>query len=112
MKSTGCLYWIYKLYERFCKKHRKSKNLKREKEKHNKLNLFILGPPQCCLFLLKIRLLLYINIVLNIIKQASIFFLFIICQEILYQLNKIKFEDDENKKKLSRSEKDSKLNIK
>lgn len=124
MKSFGGLYCIYKFYERFCNNITEIANkLKGKKEKNEKLNLFILGSPQSCLFLftfyyiLKLIIvfiknpitLIYINIIINIVKEASIIFLFIICQVILYQLYKIKVEDDQSKKKFSQTEENSKL---
>ena len=109
LQSFYLLYFIYKGYEHYKEKIVKIvNNLKGKDEKNDKLNQFILGSPQSCFFLfsfyyiIKIILvfinnpifLIYANILLNIVKEASKYFVFFICIVILYQLNKMKFEDE------------------
>ena len=124
MQSLYFLNLIYKWYNYFCKTIIEIvKNFKGKTEKKDKLNLFILGSPQSCLFLFSFYFILklisvffkdpikliYINIILNIIKETSKYFLFFVCQVIVYQTNKIKLEDDEEKKKFSQSEENNSL---
>ena len=118
------LYCISKLYE-----YSKKKivvivnNLKKKEKKDDKLNQFILGSPQSCFllfsfyYLLKIVLifiknpivLIYVNILINIVKEASKYFAFFICLIITYQFNKIKLEK-EKKNNNTQSDEGIKLN--
>ena len=122
LQSIYTLHCIYKLSEFFKDKVVDIVNiLKGNNNKLEKLNLFILGSPQSCYFLfyfyyiLKIIFIfiknpifvIYANILLNIVKEASKYFSFFICIAIIYQMNKIKLEDEQKK---SNSEEVIKLN--
>ena len=114
LQSIFTLYCIYKLSEMFKDKVVNIvNNLKDKDDKLDKLNLFILGSPRSCYFLfyfyhiLKMIFIfiknpifvIYANILLNIVKEASKHFSFFICIAILYQLNKIRIKlEDEQKK--------------
>ena len=114
LQSIFTLHCIYKISETFKDKAVNIVNiLKGNDDKPDKLNLFILGSPQSCYslfyfyYILKIIFIfiknpifvIYANILLNIVKEASKYFSFFICIAILYQLNKIKIKIEDEQKK-------------
>ena len=124
LQSIFTLYCIYEISEAFKDKVVNIVNiLKSKDDKLDKLNLFILGSPQSCYFLFYFYYILkmififiknpifviYANILLNIVKEASKLFSFFICIAILYQLNKMKMKIDEEQKKPN-SDENIKLN--
>lgn len=123
IQYLSALYYIYKSYEEFKKMNEEIGNaLKGKIEKDDKLNLLIIGSPQSCFILFYLNYiikflnilvnnpvyLIYINIILNIFKEACKYFAFFICQLILYQINKIKIMEEKSKN-ISQFEEDSKL---
>ena len=124
LQSIFTLYCIYEISETLKDKVVNIVNiLKSKDDKLDKLNLFILGSPQSCYFLFYFYYILkmififiknpifviYANILLNIVKEASKLFSFFICIAILYQLNKMKMKIDEEQKKPN-SDENIKLN--
>jgi hypothetical protein len=119
IQSLCVLFCIYKLYGDLKKKITDIvTNIKIETQDKKQISLIrlylmILGSPLSCLFLfifyyiVKIAILfiykpliaLYANILLNIIKNASKYFAFIICLAIIYVLNKISVEKEKEKQK-------------
>ena len=94
---------------------------------NNKINFFILGSPLsstllfALYYLLKVSfifiktpiLILYLNIVLNIIKNSSKYFVFLICGAIIYVLNIAETEKEKEKEKENKyySDETNKMNI-
>ena len=124
LQSIFTLYCIYEISETLKDKVVNIVNiLKSKDDKLDKLNLFILGSPQSCYFLFYFYYILkmififiknpifviYANILLNIVKEASKLFSFFICIAILYQLNKMKIKLEEEQKKPN-SDENIKLN--
>ena len=80
-----------------------------EEKKNNVIYLIIIGSPQSIFilfsfyYILKIItifinnsvLLIYANIILNIFKETSKYFIFFVCQAIIWYLNQIKFKNEE-----------------
>ena len=113
IKSICIIICLFKLYKFLKKKVIHIGNyLIKVTNKKTKSILFIMGSPISCLFLftsfyfsniiftfIKSPLIyIYGNIVLNIIKDSSKFFIFILCEIIIYNLNKIKMKKElENK---------------
>ena len=124
LQSIFTLYCIYEISETLKDKVVNIVNILKDKDdKLDKLNLFILGSPQSCYFLFYFYYILkmififiknpifviYANILLNIVKEASKLFSFFICIAILYQLNKMKIKIEEEQKKPN-SDENIKLN--
>ena len=124
LQSIFTLYCIYEISETLKDKVVNIVNiLKSKDDKLDKLNLFILGSPRSCYFLFYFYYILkmififiknpifviYANILLNIVKEASKLFSFFICIAILYQLNKVKIKIEEEQKKPN-SDENIKLN--
>ena len=123
IQSLCVLFCIYKLYGNLKKKITDiASNIKIDTQDNKqksliRLYLMILGSPLSCLFLfifyyiVKIVILfiykpviaLYANILLNIINNTSKYFAFIICQVIIYVLNKISIEKDKEKQKQNKT---------
>ena len=123
IQSLCVLFCIYKLYGNLKKKITDiASNIKidtQDKKQKSliRLYLMILGSPLSCLFLfifyyiVKIVILfiykpviaLYANILLNIVNNTSKYFAFIICQVIIYVLNKISIEKDKEKQKQNKT---------
>ena len=127
LQAIFTLLCIYRLSKFFKKKIVNIVNilniLKGNNDKPDKLNQFILGSPRSCYclfyfyYILKIIFIfiknpifvIYANILLNIVKEASKHFSFFICIAILYQLNKIRIKLEDEQKK-SNSDEIIKLN--
>lgn len=91
---------------------------------NNKINLIILGSPLLCsilfsiyyilktliAFIYKPLLVLYLNILLSIIKNSSTYFVFFICEAIIYVLNKINEENEKEKQSKNNIEEGIKIN--
>ena len=109
IQSFGVICLLYIFYKDF--KNKVSKivnNLINPKSKKRKLHLLILGSPLSLLLLyyvyetLKVIsifiknhvFLLYANIALNILKDTCKYFIFFICEAIIYVLNQIQIEKD------------------
>lgn len=109
IQSFGVICLIYMFYKDF--KHKVSEivnNLINPKYKKRKLHLVILGSPLSLLLLyyvyetLKVIsifiknhvFLLYANIALNILKDTCKYFVFFVCEAIIYVLNQIQIEKD------------------
>ena len=123
IQSLCVLFCIYKLYGNLKKKITDiASNIKIDTQDNKqksliRLYLMILGSPLSCLFLfifyyiVKIVILfiykpviaLYANILLNIVNNTSKYFAFIICQVIIYVLNKISIEKDKEKQKQNKT---------
>lgn len=94
---------------------------------NNKINFIILGSPLSCTllfalyYLLKVviifiktpALILYLNIIINIIKNSSKYFVFLICGAIIYILNIVESEKEKEKEKENKyySDETNKMNI-
>lgn len=105
-----CLFKFYKLFKK--KIIEIGKYLIKETHKKKRIFLFIIGSPTSCLFLLTSNYILniiftlfgspimyiYRSILLNIIKDTFKFFIFLLGEIIMYNLNKIKMKKElENK---------------
>lgn len=116
IQSFCIIFLIYKLSKNIKEKVIQiGKNMMNSQtHQKQKMYLIILGSPNSCMALfvvyyaLKIififiknpAFILYANIVLNILKGTCIYFVFLLCELIMYILNKIKVEKEEKKRKL------------
>ena len=104
------LYYLFKLYKDLQKSMKNNRIIKIDEEKKNNvIYLIIIGSPQSIFilfsfyYILKIIttfinnpvLLIYANIILNIFKETSKYFIFFVCQAIIWYLNQIKFRNEE-----------------
>jgi len=124
IQSFGILYCIYKLF----KDLQKNMNIIRVKivdeyRKKDKIYLLILGSPKSSFilflfyyslkviaaFIINPVFIIYISIGLNILKETSKYFIFFVCQAIIWHLNEIRFRNDENEANKSQSEEVEKL---
>jgi hypothetical protein len=124
IQSFGILYCIYKLF----KDLQKNMNIIRVKivdeyRKKDKIYLLILGSPKSSFilflfyyalkviaaFIINPVFIIYISIGLNILKETSKYFIFFVCQAIIWHLNEIRFRNDENETNKSQSEEVEKL---
>ena len=111
IQFLSILYCLYKLYSGLKKNiNNIGKDLMGNSQILNKILKFILGSPTSCYilytlyYLLKIIVIfvinpvfvIYINILINIIKETSKYFLFVICQMIIFQLNLVNFQKTES----------------
>ena len=121
LQSSCVLFCIYKLYGDLKKKITDiANNIKVETtDNHQKYlirsYLFIIGSPLSCLvlfifyyivkiiflFILKPVFALYASILVNILGNTSKYFTFLVCQIIIYVLNKISNEKEKRKQKQS-----------
>lgn len=116
IQSFIIIFWIYKLSKKFKEKVTQIGNhmMNSQTAKKRKIYLIILGSPNSCMALfiiyyaLKIififiknpEFILYANIVLNILKGTCIYYVFLLCELIIYILNKTKKEKEEQKRKV------------
>ena len=124
IQSFGILYCIYKLF----KDLQKNMDIIRVKiideyRKKDKIYLLILGSPKSSFilflfyyalkiiaaFIINPVFIIYISIGLNILKETSKYFIFFVCQAIIWHLNEIRFRNDENEANKSQSEEVEKL---
>ena len=124
IQSFGILYCIYKLF----KDLQKNMDIIRVKiideyRKKDKIYLLILGSPKSSFilflfyyalkiiaaFIINPVFIIYISIGLNILKETSKYFIFFVCQAIIWHLNEIRFRNDENETNKSQSEEVEKL---
>lgn len=109
VQSYCILLCIYKIYNNIKEKIVQiGNNMINETGKKKKIYLIIIGSPISCLILFSFHyalkiifvfiknpiFLIYANILLNILKETSIYFIFLLCQLILYILNKIKTDKE------------------
>ena len=119
IKNYCIIVFIYKLYKILSKKIKEIGNNLSDKQKKKTMTLFIFGSPEPCLFLfclyygLKIVFVfvskpiffIYGNIILNVLKDTSKYYLFLICQVIFYTLYFQKIEEEQELIKTSVEEK-------
>ena len=119
IKNYCIIVFIYKLYKILPKKIKEIGNNLSDKQKKKTMTLFIFGSPEPCLFLfclyygLKIVFVfvskpiffIYGNIILNVLKDTSKYYLFLICQVIFYTLYFQKIEEEQELIKTSVEEK-------
>ena len=126
IQSFCILYCIYKFYKDV-QRNLEIINIKKvdEFKKNNKIYLLILGSPQSSFILFSIYyslriistfinnpiVLIYANIVLNILKETSKYFIFFVCQAVIWYLNKMGFKNEEEERNKSQNEEKEKLNL-
>ena len=118
LQSFIILYYLYSLYNELKRKICEIvNNIISESQRKYIICRFVIGSPQSCLTLFMIYyilsilflfikrhvILIYANILLNIIKNTSKVFVFFICEAIIYLLNKIKVEKEIERAKQNKS---------
>ena len=126
IQSFCILYCIYKFYKDLQKNMEIIRNkIADEFKKNNKIYLFILGSPQSGFILFSIYyslriistfinnpiFLIYANIGLNILKETSKYFIFFVCQAVIWHLNQIGFKNEEEECNKIQSDEIEKLKI-
>ena len=126
IQSFCILYCIYKFYKDIKKNMEIIRNkIVDEFKKNNKIGLLILGSPQSSFILFSIYyalriistfinnpiFLIYANIGLNILKETSKYFIFFVCQAVIWHLNQIGFKNEEEECNKIQSDEIEKLKI-
>ena len=119
IKNYCMIIFVYNVYKILNAKIQDIANKLLVKKKNSKIAQFIFGSPTPCLFLfglnygLKIAFVfiskpiffIYGNIIINIVKDTSKYFLFLICESIFYSLYFEKIEEEKEMIKASTEEK-------